>query len=193
MLPPFSAAVLAGGRSLRYGRDKAMAPYHGRPLAAWVLASLIEAEERFVVANRRYPLLGVPSLPDRVGGAGPLAGIHAALLHARCEWLAVAACDLPALTPAFWRLLRARAWGCDAVAVAGAGGRLEPLAALYHRRLLPEVEARLARGDHALQRLLRSADTRLLRAHTVRAATSVRVLANLNRPGDALRIDPEGL
>ena len=190
MEPRFSAAVLAGGRSQRYGRDKAMAPYHGRPLATWVLASLAHAEERFLVANRPYPLLGVPRVGDRVRGAGPLGGLHAALLHARCDWVALAACDLPALTPDYWRLLLARAWSCDAVAVHD-DGRLEPLAALYHRRLLGEVEARLARGDHALHRLLRSARVHLVRAHTLRAATSVRVLTNLNRPGGAGRVRDE--
>lgn len=186
MSPPFSAAVLAGGRSLRYGRDKAMAPYHGRPLARWVLASMTEAEERFLVANRPYPLLGVPRVRDRLVG-GPLAGIHAALLHARCDWVAVAACDLPGLTPGFWRLLLTRAWGCEAVAVQDESGRLEPLAALYHRSLLAEVEERLARGDHAPHRLLRAVPTRLLSARTMRTAIRPGVLANLNRPGDAAR------
>lgn len=188
--PPFSAAVLAGGRSRRYGRDKATAPYHGRPLAWWVLASLADADERFLVANRPYPQFGTTLLRDRVREAGPLGGLHAALLAARCDWIAVAACDLPALTPAYWRLLLTRAWGCEAVAVRHRDGRLEPLAALYHRSLLAEVAARLERGDHAVHGLLRAVDTRLLTADAARTAVSARVLANVNRPGSGAHPHP---
>jgi molybdopterin-guanine dinucleotide biosynthesis protein A len=187
MPPPFSAAVLAGGASRRYGRDKATAPYHGRPLAVRVLASLAAAEERFLVAPRPYPQLGAPTIPDRIVGAGPLAGVHAALRHARYDWVAVAACDLPGLTPALWQLLLTRAWGCDAVAFIDDNGRLEPLAALYHRRLLPAVDTALAAGERAPHRVLRSAHTRLLPARSARVVAGVRALVNLNRPGDAGR------
>ncbi len=187
MPPPFSAAVLAGGRSTRFGRDKAGAPYHGRPLARWVLESLHEADDRFVVANRPYAYLGVPAVRDRVPGAGPLAGLHAALLHARHPWVAVAACDLPGLTPAYWRLLLTQAWACQAVVVDWPHGGLEPLAALYHRRALTTVAARLAAGAFSLHGLVRQLDTRFVPVRRARLVGSARVLVNLNRPHDLQR------
>jgi molybdenum cofactor guanylyltransferase len=79
----YSGAVLAGGASKRFGEDKALFPYRGKPLLQWVLESLQGAQERFVVANRPYEGFGVPVYPDLLPGADSLSGLHSALSHAR--------------------------------------------------------------------------------------------------------------
>lgn len=58
----WSGAVLAGGRSSRFGRDKALYVYKGKPLIAWVLDSMAGASERLVIANRPYRLEVYPDL-----------------------------------------------------------------------------------------------------------------------------------
>ena len=180
----FSAAVLAGGRSRRFGRDKARVPWRNRALLEHVLASLAEADERFVVANRPYPEAGVPVLPDLVPGRGPLSGLHAALSYARHEVVAVAACDLPNLSPAYWRFLLRALGDAPALAVLDPEGRPEPLAALYTRRLLPLVEARIGEGSLRLSGLLAAAGARFLPWGEVAGRFGPRVLWNVNRPED---------
>jgi len=180
----FSAAILAGGRSRRFGRDKALAPYHGKPLLQWVLESLSEADERLIIANRPYPLFGIRRIADIIPTSSSLSGLHAALASAKHQWVAVAACDLPHLRPSFWRLLRRHSGPWDAVMVRHDSGRLEPLAALYHRSVLSMVETQLQRGDLSLHHLARNLNTRYLRARTVYSATSLRVLLNVNTVSD---------
>lgn len=153
-------AVLAGGRSSRFGSDKARFVYRGQPLLAHVLASLAEAAERFIVARTDYPEFGVPTVRDRYPLASPLSGVCTALQVARCEWVAVAACDLPYLTAAYWRALLARCGAAEAVMVVRAG-RLEPLAALYRRSALAEAERQLAQ-QAALQQLAACLRTELV-------------------------------
>lgn len=156
MKSPFSGAVLAGGRSSRFGQDKARHVYRDKPLALWVLESLSPAAERFIVANTPYDF-GVPVHPDIYPGSS-LGGLHTALTHAANDWVALAACDMPFLTPEYWQSLEAHRKGVDAVVVARAG-RLEPLAALYHKNLLPLIEAQLEAGQFKLQHLLENVRT----------------------------------
>lgn len=124
-------------------------------------------------------------MPDRRPGLGPLAGLEAALEAAHASWLALAACDLPCLTPAFWRLLCARAEGQRAVVVRDALGRLEPLAALYHRSALEEARARLDAGALGMHGLLRALGAREVPREALEAACGPAVLRNVNRPEDA--------
>ena len=115
--------------------------------------------------------------PDR----GPLAGIVAALEAAAHDRVAVLAIDLPRL-PACW-IAELAAAATENRGVVGRRGRtFEPLAAVYPRRMLPLAHAALARGDLALQPLLRTAvDAGLMRVRRI-AAREVSWFTNWNTP-----------
>ncbi|ADI13717.1 molybdenum cofactor guanylyltransferase [Truepera radiovictrix] len=179
----FSGAVLAGGRSSRFGSDKARYRYRGKTLLERALASLSGADERFVVSGRPYAV-GVPVYPDVIAGGGPLSGLHAALLYATRDWVALAACDLPHLTPTYWSLLWAERAGAEVVVVRSAAGRLEPLAALYHRALLPTVTEQLEAGEGRMHALVARVNAREVPWERVRAAVGAQVLLNANTPSD---------
>lgn len=160
MVTPFSGAVLAGGRSSRFGQDKASYVHQGKPLAVWALESLGEAEERFLVSSRPYTF-GVPVYPDIHPGSS-LGGLHAALTCAKHDWVALAACDMPFLKPVYWRKLLDQTKDVHAVVVSGPEGGLEPLAALYHKSLLPLAERQLENGKLKIQTFIQEADARVL-------------------------------
>lgn len=90
-------AVLAGGRSTRFGSDKALAMVDGRTLLDHALATLAGVTPHVAVCGRDWP--GTLSLPDRpAAGMGPLSGLNAALHHARAlglPWVLTLACDTP--------------------------------------------------------------------------------------------------
>lgn len=74
-------AVLAGGRSRRFGSDKALAMLEGRPLIAHAIDALAAHADKVVSCGRPWP--GLVSIPDNpAGGHGPLAGLNAALRYA---------------------------------------------------------------------------------------------------------------
>lgn len=180
----WSAAVLAGGRSSRFGRDKARHPYRGRPLMAWVLEGFSGASERFILSDQPYPEFGPPVYPDPLPGGDTLSGLHSALHHARFDWVAVAACDQPFLTPEYWgRLLSHVGPGVRAV-IAASGGLTEPLGALYHRSLEAEVRGRLERGQLKLQSLLQDIPAVRLSADELREKFGAHLFVNANRLED---------
>lgn len=192
-MTPFSGAVLAGGRSSRFGSDKAAFVYRSRPLLRWVLDSLAAADDQFIIANRDYSGFGVPVHGDLQPGGGSLSGLHAALVHARHDWLALAACDLPFLTDRYWQLLLEQRTLSPAVVV-GDEEALEPLAALYHRSLLPLVETQLSRGEYAMHQLIRQADACIIPRHKVLKLLGPDLFRNINYLADLPALsEPDGL
>lgn len=189
-LADLTGAALAGGQASRFGADKALARVGGRTLLGRVLDSFDGMAARLVV-GRSAPLEGARAVPDRLAGRGPLAGLHAALEEARTPWVALAACDLPCLTPAYWRRLAAHAPGREAVVAVDEAGRFEPLAALYRTDLAPRVAARLEHGALRLSALLASVDVARVPLAALRAELGEAVLLNVNRR-EELRPDPCG-
>ena len=104
--PRTLGAVLAGGKSQRFGSDKAAALLGGQPLINHAAAALAIWCDSVVITGRKEGL--APCLPDwPEPNMGPLAGLAAALRHAEAEgYAAVLSCgvdspglpqDLPAL------------------------------------------------------------------------------------------------
>lgn len=153
MTPDFTAAITAGGRSSRFGSDKALALLRGQPLLRHVADSLQGCPQRLLIAPAgKYVLDGWKVIPDTRPGEGPLAGLEAALAHTRTEWLAFTGVDLPGLTPEFWvTLARARTPGALAVLPLDREGRPQALAGLYRRELLGRVTDLLEGGERRLK------------------------------------------
>jgi len=130
--------VLAGGQSSRMGRDKALLPFRGVALAAYIASTVSAAAGSAVLIGdpQKYGHLGCTVIPDRTPGAGPLGGIETALSNTSADWNLVVACDMPGVSADFlWDLLSAgERCGADALVPVGPSGRPEPLCAVYHRR-----------------------------------------------------------
>ena len=155
--PRIMGLVLAGGRSQRMGREKALAPFAGRPLLAHVVARFSPQVDTVVLnANgdaTRFDDFRLPVVADDHAGAGPLAGIAAGLRTALSHgYPLVASCpaDAPFLPSNLISRL-AHALGDAEVAMARGDDGLEPLFALWRVTSLPVVEAALNQASFAVR------------------------------------------
>ena len=157
--PPDAVAglVLAGGRSVRFGGEKAVAVLEGRPLLLWAVERLrtvcthVAANVRPGTEAEAVALAaGLPTLHDVPGDAlGPLAGVKVGLIWAEqlgARTLAVSPCDAPLLPDDLFVRLRERAEGRAALAET-IDGR-QPLCALWPVAALPIVRDALTGGAH---------------------------------------------
>jgi len=181
----FAGAVLAGGKSSRMGRNKALLRIDGEALWRRQLRVLQEAgaDPVWLVQAPGQRALTRGVLRDSVPNAGPLAGLHAALSQCSSGHVAVVAVDLPYIEPVwFTRLAKLCAPGIGGVARTRDG--YEPLAAIYPREALAEAETRLKEGEFVLQTLLQAlVRSRRMRVLRLKIA-QLRPLANWNSPGD---------
>jgi molybdopterin-guanine dinucleotide biosynthesis protein A len=157
----FTAALLAGGRSTRMGRDKAGVDVCGEPLWQRQLKTLqATGPVELLISGRTdgpYAASGYRIIVDEDGACGPLAGLAATLRAAEHEMVMLLAIDLPLITPAFLRDLLESASFVKMGIVTGHGKRFEPLAAIYTRACLPLVCECLEGSDHSMQRFIRLA------------------------------------
>jgi molybdopterin-guanine dinucleotide biosynthesis protein A len=150
------AAVLAGGASRRMGRPKAELPYGAGTLLEFQVSRLAELFEEVLVVAKQQP--ASPAAPgrvvlDRVPQHAAIHGLVRALAEAD-DRLFVLAVDLPAIAPALLRAIAERSLATGAAAlVPRADGRLQPLAAVWRRSVLPAAERRIATGEMSLQGL----------------------------------------
>ena len=149
--------ILAGGRSLRFGAEKAAARLGGVTLLERAHARLAGAcsdvavsapagSEAAAIARR----LGLTCVGDPEGGPrGPLSGVLAGLMFAqgRHEFLLTTPCDAPLLPEDLPARLLAAAETAPA-AVARSPGGLQPLCAVWRILMIRPLTAALAHGLH---------------------------------------------
>lgn len=160
---PYSALLLAGGRSSRMGADKAFLPWLGKPLWRVQVQKLRELKPvRLLVACREEQGLeqteepGVEWLFDPPGSdCGPMGPLCQALAEVQGP-LVVLAVDMPEMSAAF---LAERMLGHSsnrALFFQAAHG-VEPLAGIYTPALLPLMETAIARGRFSLRGVIQEA------------------------------------
>ena len=151
--------ILAGGKSSRMGRDKALLKIEAQSL----LLRTVQVAEQLtneVVVVTAHPQQYCDELPPTVrlvreaNAQGPLKGMMEGWQHISAQWCLVLACDLPYLDPAalksWWHWLTEkspRSFNSDSATIAslvpGAKG-WEPLCGYYHRRCITHLQAYIA-------------------------------------------------
>jgi molybdopterin-guanine dinucleotide biosynthesis protein A len=203
----YMLVINAGGQSRRMGQPKALlsVPPHGRPLLETIVQRLqpLTPHAIIVIANdpalRQQSHLGnsvrwcVDTYPD----VGPLGGLATALMVAPA-WVIVVACDMPLLNPALLRYLVSCAEEADAsggalwdAVVPVVNDRPEPLHALYHRRCLAAVTARLAADQRRATAFLPDIRVRYVHEEELRRHdAALYSFLNVNTPEEWAQIQP---
>jgi molybdenum cofactor guanylyltransferase len=188
-----AAAIVAGGQAQRLGgQPKGLIEIGGRRIIDRQLEVLRAVFDRvFLVANDPGPwvALGIQLVADRVAGAGPLAGLDAALgaLEPGEEAVVCVAGDMPFLDARALALLRDHP-PAQAV-VPRVGGRPDPLFARYARGCAPAIARALAEGRLKTAALLDELEVSYLEEPILRAVDpALRFLTNVNTPEDLARL-----
>jgi molybdenum cofactor guanylyltransferase len=194
--------VLAGGRSSRMGRDKALLQLDGRSLLDIALDTLralpLPAPPR-VAGGRSH----AGAIADLHPGCGPLSGMETALAASTRPLNVFLPLDMPLLPAKFlmWMLRRAQITQAMAT-VPRINGRPQPLCAVYHQQLLGPITASLLAGNFKVMQVVCSAATEPVDVFDVELVVSAdpemsafsplpayRWFHNCNRPEDMAGIE----
>ena len=171
--------VLAGGRSRRLGRAKALEPFQGEPMIRRVIDRLSGITDDLVfVVNDREQASTLPlstetiaqpckTVVDLYPDGGALGGIYTGLSAADSPWAFVVACDMPFLNVDLARHMLGLRDGYDAV-VPRSNGYPEPTHALYSKSCLPHIKQRLQDHDLKIDRFFNEVNVRFVEEAEVR-------------------------
>ena len=164
----FSCIILAGGKGLRLGSEKALEKINSRTLIQHSVSSLIGlGEETIVVTAPGKTQLGLDGysgvrvVEDSAAGQGPLMGIYTGLSASNSELNLVVACDMPFLNRNLIKFLVSQSNGHDAV-IPRMSGLIEPLHAIYRRRTAKFALELTTAGIFSLSQLLKRINSRFV-------------------------------
>jgi molybdopterin-guanine dinucleotide biosynthesis protein A len=179
--------VVAGGRSRRMGRDKALLAWGATTLLDHAIARLgaVCREVRVLSGSEsRYADRGLPVDVDAVADGGPLAGLATALAVAAPRSVLLLGVDMPFVTVPLLAHLGAALGGADAVVPVLAAGA-EPLCAAYGAACGTAVQEALAAGGRKMTSFWPRVRVRKLAAGDLaRFGPVARLFRNLNDPSE---------
>jgi molybdopterin-guanine dinucleotide biosynthesis protein A len=189
--------VLAGGKSSRFGSDKASAPLAGRPMLQWVVSALETVCESLVIVRARGQVLpelqsSVPVVvvEDRYEAKGPLAGLVTGLAAVAQPLSFAISCDAPLLRPALVTFLAGIAGDHDIVCPY-VEGFPQPLAAIYRpATCLPVFRDCVERDQLKITAAFGPLRTSIVREEAIRAIDpDLRSFRNANRPDAIVELE----
>ncbi|MFK5926145.1 MAG: molybdenum cofactor guanylyltransferase [Desulfuromusa sp.] len=145
-----TGVLLAGGKSRRMGKDKALLEFAGQTLFARSLLLLEQFFSNILIAGDRPDLArpDIPAIADLYPGSA-LGGLYTGLSAAKTDWIFVAPCDMPYPDARIVERLLSNRTGVDAVVPRTTEG-YEPVFALYHKNCLPQMEAMLQLNQYRI-------------------------------------------
>ena len=137
--------ILSGGKNTRMGKNKAFLRVGGERLIDRTVRLFRQVfREVIIVTTNPLDYLDQEAVivTDILPGKGAPGGLYTGLFYSTDEYAFLAACDMPFLNTAFMEYMLRQTTGYDIVVPAPPDG-LQPLHAIYARRCLPAIRARL--------------------------------------------------
>lgn len=164
-----TGVILAGGKSSRYGENKALLPIGEGTVVSGVRDVLAGIFPRIILSANNpgdYNFLNLKCYTDFFADKGPLGGIHSALVNSETEKIFITTCDMPLIRREDIIEVAANSEGSD-ITVVSVSSRIQPLFGVYSKKLIPEIERILTdddRRNYSVKRLLDISDTKILEA-----------------------------
>lgn len=186
-----NAIILAGGKSRRFGTDKALVEIEGQPLILSLVQRLQKVFCKVIVSLSRvnnYSFLErVSFVKDTFPEKGPLSGLHACLINSDSEYNFVCGCDMPLLSLEYMKYMKSMALkktDYDLI-VPFYNGFYEPLAAVYGRKCIKLIEAELLNNNLKLSSFYRNVNMQTISSkHLSKFGGPEKLFLNLNHLSD---------
>lgn len=181
-----SIALLAGGKSSRMGKDKALLTYDGKTFLERLIEEFCDFDEILVSVRdeNQYELekygKKVKVIADEKFEKGPLEGIRRALSESKNDFVFVSAADMPFMTKDLPQYIADFLCSDYDLYLPLVDGRAQPLCAVYKKSLLPVLENQLAAGELKLSLLFDKVRTKFISME--KSSINKKIFLNVNTP-----------
>ncbi|MEJ5306641.1 MAG: molybdenum cofactor guanylyltransferase [Ignavibacteria bacterium] len=142
MFKDITAIVLAGGKSKRMGKEKALLPIGNKSIIQVLVEKLKELFPKVILSTNspeNFVFLHIPMVEDFYKNMGPLSGVHAGLIETETEKNFIISCDLPLMNKEMIEYI------CNyksdkKIVVCKVGDYIEPTFGIYSKSIVDEIE-----------------------------------------------------
>ena len=186
-----TSIILAGGKSFRLRRNKALEVIGGRSLIQRVIERLALVSNQILIVGSlaQFHFLSDYSVEykaDLYPGKGPLGGVYTGLAASKSLYNLVVACDMPFLNIELLRYMIKLSPGFDAVIPKV--DRIQPLHAVYCKSCLDGIRTRLEDNQLGVTYFLRTVNVRYVgQAECQRFDPQLLSFSNVNSQADLAR------
>ena len=185
-----TGVILAGGKSSRFGSNKAFADVNGRQLIERVIAVMGSVFEKLIIITNdpdEYSALGISMYKDLIKGLGPLGGIYTGLEKMPDRFGFFVACDMPFLNEDLIRYITEMNKNEYDAVVPKIDWKMEPLHSLYSKTCLPPIRGLIESGECMINKFFQTIRTRFINEDEIRQHDPLmRSFYNINRPGELI-------
>ena len=182
-----TGVILAGGKSSRFGRNKALVEFQGIRLIERVVRTLRPIFRHLILITNtphEYGYIGLPAYEDLVKGIGPLGGIYTGLKVISDETGFFVACDMPFLNSELINHTIKIREGFDAV-IPRINWKVEALHALYSRKCLSAIKEMIDSKEYQIIKFFNKINVRYIEEEEIRLIDpKLRSFYNINRPDE---------
>ena len=189
-----SVAVIAGGKSQRFGSSKLFAEFNGKRLLdiALEIAVLISPNIMLITNEDAWEIdPNIQIFADNFADMGPLAGVQSALQNSKTEWTAVLPVDMPFLSAEIYYYLWQFCTHEQPVAVESAKG-LEPLVSIWPKAALGQIELSLKQEELGIFRCLKKLKAKIIRPGQEMKNYKEQLFININKQNDLNKLQCQG-
>jgi molybdopterin-guanine dinucleotide biosynthesis protein A len=183
--------ILAGGKSSRFGSNKALARFNGTPLIERVTETLGRVFKNLIIITNsplEYSYLKIPLYQDIIKGMGPVGGIYTGLDVLDDDWAFFCACDMPFINEGLVRYIAGIKEGFNAV-VPKVDWKIEPLHALYSKRCLNAMKDLIDKKEFQTIKAFNNISVRFVVEEEIKQFDpELKTFLNVNRPDELERI-----
>ena len=162
-----TSIILAGGKSSRLGRSKALQAIQGKSLIQRVVDRVAILSTEIIIATARGEAIpcssavSIKTVADICPGKGPLAGIYSGLTASNSPRAVVVGCDMPFLSVGLLDYMSRISSTFDVI-VPRIEDKMEPLCAVYSRSCLGPIQGLLEQNELRINELFTTVRVRYI-------------------------------
>ncbi len=148
-----TVAIIAGGKSRRFGEPKPWASLNGKRLIEYAIDLSTQLSDKVFIINGKtldYSHLGITTIEDEIKDCGPIGGLYTALKYAKTENIIIMPVDMPYLNAHVYKeLLKHLDKTRPVIACSGTG--MEPLVSIWHKENILVIKSIINKNQFSLR------------------------------------------
>lgn len=179
--------ILSGGKSSRFGQDKAMASF-GKTTFIENAIRIVKPLASDLIISTNHPKhkqFGYKTVADEIKNIGPLGGILSGLKASVTKYNIILSVDMPLMNTSYIQFLLEKSENALITIGMDTKNKQHPMCGIFNQQALPYIEANIIKKRYSLHYLIETSPHHLIVPPPTKAFFySDKIFHNINTPGD---------